>query len=122
MPGLKEINSRKGHWVTLAVYLIDGGMQKHMVHLSPEGADSLSMEKARQQWEGKFGAAMLLHKGITLSFRYTIDELGDTKANPVPIIKTHAPLWEKLLEFRNKKENLLTIFGITKISPCGQEA
>lgn len=58
----------------------------------------------------------------TLSSRYTIDGLGKTKANPAPIINTHAPLWEKLLEFRNKKENILTIFGITKISPSGQEA
>lgn len=46
MPGLKESNSRKGHWVTLAVYLIDGDMQKCMVYLSPQGADALSMEKA----------------------------------------------------------------------------
>lgn len=67
---------------------------------------SLSMEKKAQQWKGKLGAAMLLHKRTT--FHQDTPQVDLARQKPTPsqflqIINTHAPLWEKLLELRNNK-------------------
>lgn len=89
----------------------------HSAPFSTGSHNSLSMEKRDQQRKGKFGAAMLLYKRTPFHQDKPQMDLARQKltlSQFLQIIRTHAMLWENLLEFRNKKENILKILGITE--------